>query len=104
MPGGMLTGVGALAASSHHLLVDGEYPAHWVIAKTCLDPSWPVAPDTQRYAVMTLANLAADGATAFQCASLSTAYGVCKNHALAVDCHTPVLPQSDTGGCCSRSA
>ena len=45
------------------MLVSGEYPAHWVVAKTCLDPNWPVAPDTQRYAVMTLANISADGKT-----------------------------------------
>eukprot|EP01043_Picozoa_sp_COSAG02_P038035 COSAG02_NODE_2902_length_7777_cov_3.802292_4_plen_85_part_00 len=67
----------APAADSHHLLVAGEYPAHWVIAKTCLDPSWPVAPDTQRYAVMTLANLAADGATTFYSDRLSPARDVC---------------------------
>jgi len=46
--------------SSHPLLVTGTYPAHWVVAKTCLDPSRPVAADTQRYAIMTLANIAAD--------------------------------------------
>ena len=34
-----------------------------MVAKTCLDPTWPVAPDTQRYAVMTLANISADGTT-----------------------------------------
>ena len=52
------------AATSHQLLVSGQYPAHWVVAKACLDPNWEVAADTRRYAVMFLANLSAstDGA------------------------------------------
>ena len=37
--------------------------AHWVVVRACLNPSWPTAMDTARYAIMTLANLSSCGAS-----------------------------------------